>query len=449
MPAIATTPIIETLRQRARPLLGEASDYDPLLDLIGDAHFVLLGEATHGTHEFYRARAEITKRLVKEKGFNGMAVEADWPDAYKVNRFVQHMGRDSEATQALAGFKRFPTWMWRNADILDLVGWLREHNDRSPKNAPKFGFYGLDLYSLFGSIEAVLKYLEKVDPGAAARARHRYSCFDHFGEDTQAYGYASGFGMTKSCEREAAMELEELRLRAAEYGRRDGQIAADEFFFAEQNARLVCDAEEYYRTMFQGQVESWNLRDQHMADTFEALIAHLQKQVPHPKLVVWAHNSHLGDARATAMGARGELNLGQLLREKHGDDTVLVGFTTHGGTVTAASDWEAAAHRKRLRTALKGSYEELFHDVGWSRFILTLRGDWELAGLLATPERLERAIGVVYRPLTERLSHYFSASLAGQFDAVLHFDHTRAVEPLEVTAEWKKGEEPETFPFGL
>ncbi|MDB6066384.1 MAG: hypothetical protein JWR26_2592 [Pedosphaera sp.] len=449
MPAIATSPIIETLRQKARPLLGEASDYDPLLNLIGDAHFVLLGEATHGTHEFYRARSEITRRLIMEKGFIGMAVEADWPDAYRVNRFIQHVGKDSEAIQALAGFKRFPTWMWRNADILDLLGWLREHNDHFPKNLPKFGFYGLDLYSLFGSIEAVLKYLEKVDMAAAERARYRYSCFDHFGEDTQAYGYAAGFGITKSCEREAAVELEELRQRAAEYARRDGQIAADEFFFAEQNARLVCNAEEYYRTMFHGQVESWNLRDRHMAETFEALVAHLEKQISHPKLVVWAHNSHLGDARATAMGARGELNLGQLLREKHGDDAVLVGFTTYAGTVTAASDWDAPANRKRVRPALKNSYEALFHDAGRPRFILALRGDRELAEQLGTPGRLERAIGVVYRPQTERLSHYFSATLASQFDAVLHFDETRAVEPLEVTAEWEKGEEPETFPFGL
>lgn len=449
MPTIATAPILETLRHKAHLLRGERSDYNHLLDLIGDAQFVLLGEATHGTHEFYRARSEITKLLITQKGFVGMAVEADWPDAYRVNRFIQHLGRDTEAVEALNGFKRFPTWMWRNADILDLVGWLREENDHFHKKTPKFGFYGLDLYSLFGSIEAVLKYLEKIDSAAAERARYRYSCFDHYGEDTQAYGYSAGFGINESCEQEAADELAELRLRAADYARRNGQIAVDEFFYAEQNARLVRNAEEYYRTMFHGQVESWNLRDRHMAGTFEALVSHLEQQIQRPKLVVWAHNSHLGDARATAMGEQGELNLGQLLREKYGEDAFLVGFTTHSGTVTASSDWDGPAERKRVRAALKGSYEALFHQVDMPRFLLPLRGDRELAEEFGTPSRLERAIGVIYRPQSERLSHYFSAALASQFDAVLHFDTTRAVEPLERTVKWEKGEEPETFPFGL
>lgn len=449
MPAIATTPTVEILRHKAHLLRGERSDYNPLLDLIGDARFVLLGEATHGTHEFYRARSEITKLLITQKGFIGMAVEADWPDAYRVNRFIQHIGHDTEAVDALRGFKRFPTWMWRNADVLDLVGWLREENHRFHKKAPKVGFYGLDLYSLYGSIEAVLKYLEKIDPDAAERARYRYSCFDHYGEDTQAYGNSAGFGINESCELEAAEQLAELRQRAADYARCDGQIAIDEFFYAEQNARLVRNAEEYYRTMFHGQVESWNLRDRHMAGTFEALVSHLEQQIQRPKLVVWAHNSHLGDARATAMGEQGELNLGQLLRENHGDDAVLVGFTTHSGTVTAASNWDAPAERKRVRVALAGSYEALFHEVDMPRFLLPLRGDRELAEEFGSPSRLERAIGVIYRPHTERLSHYFSASLAHQFDAVIHFDKTRAVEPLERTVKWEKGEEPETYPFGV
>lgn len=449
MPAFATISTIDLLRQKAHPLLGERYDYDPLLDMIGDARFVLLGEATHGTHEFYRVRSDITKLLIKQKGFIGMAVEADWPDASRIKRFIQHLGRQVEAIEALNGFKRFPTWMWRNADILDLVGWLREENDRHHKKISKFGFYGLDLYSLFGSIEAVLKYLEKVDPPSVERARSRYSCFDHYAENTQAYGYAAGFGISESCQREVSAQLEELRQRAVEYASRDGQIAADEFFYAEQNARLIKNAEEYYRTMFHGQVESWNLRDRHMAETFEALVAHLERQNICPKLVVWAHNSHLGDARATAMGERGELNLGQLLREKYGDDAVLVGFTTHHGTVTAASDWDGPAERKRIRPALKGSYEALFHEVDLPRFLLTLRDDHELSAELAAPALLERAIGVIYRPQTERVSHYFPASLSHQFDAVFHFDETRAVEPLERTSKWEKGEEPETFPFGL
>ncbi len=269
------------------------------------------------------------------------------------------------------------------------------------------------------------------------------------GEDTEAYGHSAGFGISESCEQEAADELAELHRRAADYARSDGQIAVDEFFYAEQNARLVRNAEEYYRTMFHGQVESWNLRDRHMAETFEALVSHLEQQIERPKLVVWAHNSHLGDARATALGDQGELNLGQLLRENHGDDAILVGFTTHSGTVTASSNWDGPADRKRVRPALKGSYEALFHEVDMPRFLLPLRGDRELAEELGTHPRLERAIGVIYRPQSERLSHYFSASLASQFDAVVHFDVTRAVEPLERTAKWEKGEEPETFPFGL
>ena len=449
MPAFATISTVDLLRQKAHLLLGERYDYDPLLDMIGDARFVLLGEATHGTHEFYSVRSDITKLLIKQKGFNGMAVEADWPDAYQINRFIQHVGRQVEAIEALSGFKRFPTWMWRNADILDLIGWLREENDRHHKKAPKIGFYGLDLYSLFGSIAAVLNYLERVDPPSVERARARYSCFDHYGENTQAYGYAAGFGISESCEREVSAQLEELRQRAAEYASRDGQIAADEFFYAEQNARLIRNAEEYYRTMFHGQVESWNLRDRHMAETFTALVSHLERQVQRPKLVVWAHNSHLGDARATAMGEHGEVNLGQLLREKYADDAVLVGFTTHHGTVTAASDWDGPAERKRVRPALKGSFEALFHEVDLPRFLLTMREDHELTQELDTQSRLERAIGVIYRPQTERVSHYFPASIARQFDAVFHFDETRAVEPLERTVKWEKGEEPETFPFGL
>lgn len=449
MPAIGTGSAVETVRRKAHLLLGETPDYEPLLDLIGDARYVLLGEATHGTHEFYHARAEITKRLIKKKGFVGMAAEADWPDAARVNRFVRGISPDQEAIHALDGFKRFPTWMWRNADMLDLVGWLREENDRLPKNAAKLGFYGLDLYSLFTSMEAVVKYLKKVDPSAVERARRRYSCFDNYGENTQAYGYAASLGISDSCQREVVAQLMELRERSFEYSRHDGRVAADEFFQAEQNARLVRNAEEYYRTMFLGDVESWNLRDQHMAETFESLVSHLENQMPRPKLVIWAHNSHLGDARATAMGERGEWNLGQLLRERFGAETVLVGFTTHSGTVTAAADWDELAERKRVRPALHGSYEELFHEVDLPRFMLTLRGDHELAGELDLPMRLERAIGVVYRPQTERMSHYFPAALARQFDAVFHFDVTRAVEPLETTAEWHVGEDPETYPSGF
>jgi erythromycin esterase-like protein len=336
--------------------------------------------------------------------------------------------------------------MWRNADVLDFVGWLREHNDALPRGAAKAGFYGLDLYSLHASIEAVLTYLHKVDPDAARRARYRYSCFDHFGEDTQAYGYATSFGLAESCEEEVLGQLIELQQRAAVYANRDGRVADDEFFFAEQNARLVKNAEEYYRSMFRGRVESWNKRDAHMAETLEALAAHLESGRREAKIVVWEHNSHLGDARATEIGEAGEFNVGQLVRERYAGESVLVGFTTHHGTVTAASNWDAPAERKRVRPALPGSYEALFHDVAMPRFMLDLRGG-DPAESLREP-RLERAIGVIYRPETERSSHYFQARLADQFDAVLHFDETRAVEPLERIAA-PSSEVAETFPTGV
>jgi erythromycin esterase-like protein len=432
----------------AHPLTGAKQDYDPLIELIGDARFVLLGEASHGTHEFYHQRAQITKRLITEKGFAAVAVEADWPDAYRVNRYVRGASHDSETVDALADFKRFPAWMWRNADVLDFVGWLRQYNDNLPTQEKRVGFYGLDLYSLHSSIEAVLGYLDKVDPKAARHARYRYSCFEDFGEDTQRYGYAAGFGLTESCEEEVVSQLVELQLRAAELARRDGRVAADEFFFAEQNARLVKNAEQYYRSMFRGRISSWNLRDRHMAETLDALVAHLDGQNQGAKIVVWEHNSHLGDARATEMSERGEWNVGQLVREKYGDQAKLVGFSTDSGTVTAASDWGGPAERKRVRPALAGSYEALFHEVDHDRFLLRLRKGDKVFESLRTPQ-LERAIGVIYRPETERVSHYFYARLSEQFDAILHFDQTRAVEPLERTSQWDRGEMPETYPSGI
>lgn len=437
----------ERLRGLAHPLTGAAGDYDPLLDLIGDARFVLLGEASHGTHEFYRERAQITRRLIEEKGFAAVAVEADWPDAYRVNCYVRGAGGDRSANQALEGFRRFPTWMWRNQDVLEFVEWLRARNAALPAGREKAGFYGVDLYSLYASVEAVLGYLEKVDPQAAERARYRYRCFEHFGEDPQAYGYVAGLGIHESCEEDVVRQLVELRRHAAEYASRDGRVAADEFFYAEQNARLVKNAEEYYRSMYRGRVSSWNLRDRHMAETLNALVQHLGKTQREPKVAVWAHNSHLGDARATDMGRRGELNIGQLVRELYGRKAVLVGFSTYTGTVTAASDWGAPAERKRVRPGLPGSYEALFHQVGTPRFLLTLRRGRAAEEL--RDSRLERAIGVIYRPDTERISHYFHARLPEQFDAVLHFDETRAVEPLEPTAGWHAGEPPETYPTGL
>jgi erythromycin esterase-like protein len=443
-----TTRLIDDMRRYAHPLTGAAADYDPLVERVGEARFVLLGEASHGTHEFYRERAEITKRLITEKAFTAVAVEADWPDAYHVTRYVRGVGDGQSAVDALAGFKRFPTWMWRNVDVLHFLKWLRAHNHALSGSAQRVGFYGLDLYSLRSSIAEVLAYLEKVDPEAAQRARYRYACFDHFAEDSQAYGYAASFNLSASCESEVINQLVELRRHATEYATRDGRVAADEYFYAEQNARLVKNAEEYYRSMFQGRVSSWNLRDRHMAETLAALVAHLETQAQHPKVVVWAHNSHLGDARATQMGDAGELNLGQLVRQRYGAEALLIGFTTYQGTVTAASTWGGPAEHKRVRPALPGSYEALFHSLGLPRFTLLLGNGGDAPQELRQP-RLERAIGVIYLPETERISHYFEARLAEQFDAVLHFDDTEAVEPLERSAEWERGRVPETFPSGL
>ena len=436
-----------------QPLAGEPSDFDRLLDLVGNARFVLLGEASHGTHEFYRIRSEITKRLITGYGFTAVAVEADWPDAYRVNRFVRGESTDADATDALGGFRRFPQWMWRNADILDFVGWLRAHNDGLRSTNDRVGFYGLDLYSLHASMAAVLSYLDKVDPAAAARARARYACFDAFGQDPQAYGYAATLGLSPTCETAVLNQLVDLQQSADAYARRDGRVARDALFFAEQNARLVRNAERYYRAMFLGSAMSWNLRDRHMTETLEQLAIFLDAEGRRPptapaRIVVWAHNSHLGDARATEMSRRGEVNVGQLVRVRNASTAKLVGFTTYDGTVTATSDWDQPAERKVVRPALDGSYEAVFHEIGYRRFMLDLTTDNAATRALMTP-RLERAIGVVYRPETERLSHYFNAVLPRQFDAVLHYDTTRAVEPLEHTGTWEQGEIPETYPSAL
>jgi erythromycin esterase-like protein/predicted phosphoribosyltransferase len=445
-------PEVDTVRTAAASLLGGRDDYDRLLDLVGDARFVLIGEASHGTHEFYHERARITRRLIAERGFTAVAVEADWPDAYRINRYVRGTGDDPDAMASLGDFQRFPRWMWRNADVLDFVEWLRDHNDALPGDVPRVGFYGLDLYSLHTSIQAVLGYLDKIDPEGAVRARARYACFDHFGDDPQVYGYATALGLAEPCENEAVGQLVELQRRAVDLAGRNGRVAEDEHFFATQNARLAKNAEAYYRAMFRGRIPSWNLRDRHMAETLEALVAHLQTRDGQAKVVVWAHNSHLGDARATAMVAEGELNLGQLVRERHGHAAVLVGFTTYSGTVTAATNWDEPAQQRRVRPGLSGSYEALFHEVGAeavSNFMLSFRDGGDAAEVLRQV-RLERAIGVIYRPETECFSHYFPARLTDQFDAVLHFDETEALVPLDRDAGWETPEElPETFPFGV
>jgi erythromycin esterase-like protein len=429
------------------PLTGQNQQYGNLLQLAEKTRFVLLGEASHGTHEFYRDRADITKQLITGQGITAIAVEADWPDAWRVNRYVRGLSDDSDALAALSGFKRFPAWMWRNTVVRDFVEWLRGYN--SGRNAmQQVGFYGLDLYSLFSSIQAVLAYLDQVDPEAAARARYRYSCFDHAAEDSQAYGYAARFGLRPSCEDEVVQQLRDMNCRAMQMSS-EPTLARDEAFFAQQNARLIRNAEEYYRAMFHGRVSSWNLRDSHMAETLTALDRHLAATAgPPPRIAVWAHNSHLGDASSTEMGERGEWNLGQLVRDRYPGEATLLGFSTHHGHVTAASNWNEPPQRKRVVEGLPGSWEDVFHQTGEENFLMILQRKPGLLKLTQA-QRLQRAIGVIYRPDTERQSHYFYTRLADQFDAIVHIDETTALEPLDKGALWSGDEVPETFPSGI
>jgi erythromycin esterase-like protein len=431
--------IVRTAARR----INEPADCDPLMEMAGSAQCVLIGEASHGTHEFYATRADLTRRLIAEKGFRAIALEADWPDTFRIHRFVTGREQANSAEEALRDFRRFPAWMWRNTVMVEFVTWLREWNARNDKAA---GIYGMDLYSMHRSIESILEYLENNDPAAARRARDRYACFEHFSVEPQLYGQATVIRGKEPCEDEVIEQLVEMRRQYREFISRNGHIAEEEFFSAEQNARLVMNAERYYRAMFHGRDESWNLRDAHMFETLNELFAHLDSGSA--KIVVWAHNSHLGDARATEMSERGELNVGQLVRQRFGDCAYAVGFSTYAGTVTAASDWGRSAERKRVRPALASSYEELFHTTGMPAFWLDLRKENESTALLRN-ERLQRAIGVIYRPETERFSHYFAVRLPEQFDAMIHFDETRALEPIERTSEWERGELPETYPSGV
>jgi erythromycin esterase-like protein len=417
----------------ARELRPHLLDYelDPLMRLAAKSRFALLGEASHGTREFYRERIRITQRLIEEQGFTAVAVEADWPDAWRVNRYVRGVSEDGDAAQALGGFERFPSWMWRNTEVRDFVEWLREWNAARPQHR-RVGLYGLDLYSMFTSMRAVLDYLDANDPEEARKARARYACFDHARGDSQAYGYAASYGAGPSCEDEVVQQLREMNRRAARVPPASG-LERDELFFAQQNARLVHNAEEYYRTMFRGRVSSWNLRDSHMSETLQALERHLAAtNGAAPKIAVWAHNSHLGDASATEMGDMGEWNLGQLARDRWGAEAVLVGFSTHHGWVTAADDWDGPHKRMRVRDGLEGSWEDVFHECGMDRALLILRGN-DAVRPLAMQRRLQRAIGVIYRPETERMSHYFETTLAEQFDAMIHIDETNALEPLDAS----------------
>ena len=488
----SSTAMLQTIRKAAivppqRSIAGK-SFLRSIVDAVPrEARYVLIGEASHGTDEFYRMRADITKELITERGFNAVAVEADFPDAFKANMWVRGLpqnGTSTTAEEALSDFIRFPTWMWRNTAVRDFLNWLRAHNDGVAAFPDKVGFYGIDVYSLHTSAAKVVDYLNKVDPELAGKVHQRYQCFDRYGEDAHDYARATGLFQMPSCAGPAVAALRDVLQEASTLSEvEEGEFGWEQQFAAECNAAVVHGAEKYYRNMFFGDELTWNLRDTHFLSTVSRISNHLSARLARAgrddsaRVVVWAHNSHLGDAAATDMGkSRGEVNLGQLMREQYGTDEVYnIGFTTHHGTVVAADEWDAPGQRKQVRPGMPGSYEALFHDVGIPAFALDFRGGGggkndddsddvdekeKLEQVKALREALsgpllERAIGVIYKPRTERQSHYFYAELPEQFDLVIHVDRTAAVRPLEpahhswVEEHLAKEDMPESYPFGV
>jgi protein-L-isoaspartate(D-aspartate) O-methyltransferase len=449
----AIKPMVEKEAASLPELIYQSSEHfasvknvnlDNLLARIGDSRIVLLGEASHGTAEFYEMRARITRELIEKKGFTIVAVEADWPDATHIDHYIH--GTEPNPLLENRPFSRFPTWMWANHSVLTFIRWLKAHNKQIASANGQTSFYGLDLYSLFSSIEVVLNYLDKVDPQTAEVARMRYGCLMPWSSEPSLYGQFVITGQYRTCEQDVVSALQDLLENRIKYTERDGE----KFFNAEQNARLVTNAERYYRTMYYAEDNSWNQRDQHMFDTLQSILAFKDADA---KAVVWEHNSHIGDARATQMSARGELNVGQLVRQTYADDAYLIGFGTDHGTVAAASEWGGPMEVKQVQPSHIDSYERVCHEVATDNFLLPLRITAGEKSVQQTtrkkllPERLERAIGVIYRPDTELQSHYFYACLPHQFDEYIWFDETRAVEPL--SKETLEGVVPDTFPFGL
>ncbi|HTL38586.1 MAG TPA: erythromycin esterase family protein [Kofleriaceae bacterium] len=435
-------------------MLYRRVDLEEIAERVAERRIVMIGEASHGTHEFYTTRAELTKLLIERHGFTAVGVEGDWPDCLRIDRFVRGQGDDETTDEAFASFERFPKWMWRNHEVEEFATWLRAYNLELGERQ-RCGFYGLDLYSLHASMQALIHYLEENDAEAAARARQRYACFDHVGVDPQQYGLHAHIGAGATCEEEVVAQLVEMQTR--KLARSGRSPSGDAWFHAVQQAHVVRNAEAYYRTMFAGRSASWNLRDTHMMDTLDFIASHLGDGA-HAKVIVWAHNSHVGDARATEMGDDGQVTIGQLARQRHPHEVALIGFTTYAGTVIAAHDWEEPAQRMRVRPGLPGSWEQLFHaaevahEAEVARFYMT-SADLK-AHFGADVERIQRAIGVVYRPETERMSHYFGARLADEFDVVIHLDATRGLAPLDPLDEEETGdhfadEVPETFPSGV
>lgn len=440
---LSETELIERVTSLAHPLEdGDLSGYDPLLEMIGDKRIVLIGEASHGTHEFYRERALITRRLIEEKDFSFVAIEGDWPEAHRIHRYVQ--GGTGSAMDAMNVFTVYPTWMWGNVDTLHFVEWLRRFNDARPPGKAKVGFYGLDLYSLFHSMNSVISYLEGVDPTAAQAARARYSCFEPFGGDKDLYAYSAAMKIVEGCEREAVEMLQQLRSDREKLVDLGGE---DAYFYAVMAARVARDGERYYRTMYQGNEASWNLRDTHMQDTLDDLLQHF----PDSKAVIWEHNTHVGDFRFTA-DADGMVNVGQLTRERHPGESVAVGFGSYEGSVTASREWGSAPEHMRVPQGIPGSYDNIFHQAGLDRFLLLLEPLRETKDSAGFDEyRGQRAIGVVYHPEYER-GNYVPTILAGRYDAYIHIDRTRAVKPLNLhvsdqasVPRWNQ----ETYPTGF
>ncbi|KAG9017513.1 hypothetical protein FRB90_000986 [Tulasnella sp. 427] len=468
--------LAQRIKEAAIPLPDiSSSNFGEAFDTYAaNARVILIGESSHGTSEFYRARAAITRQLITKHDFNMVAVEADWPDARSIDRYVRDLQApplpskpmaDKDGTIAppssVTPFSRFPTWMWRNTDVQDFVKWLKTYNDLTPKLESKVGFFGLDLYSLHASTTAVIEYLDQVDPEAAESARKRYGCLAPWVRNPERYGQAAMSKGYAPCEKEVLKVLHSLLKRQLRYIQ-DTQLGDEGFMDAAHNAILVHDAEKYYQAMYQGRDESWNLRDTHMFNTLRRLLEERTRNGRVAKAVVWAHNSHIGDARFTGMGTdNGELNIGQLCREHFGDEAVLVGLGTHTGTVAAAHEWDRPMQIMRVRKSRPDSYEAIMHDVGIDRFLLDLRDSNEILAADKDREReemirqlmrqrLERFIGVIYRPDSERYSHYQEACLPMQFDAYVWFDETNAVKALLAPV---KDEEPretdETYPFGL
>ena len=482
-PSSSVQSLSSLIARHARPLF----DYDSILSCIGDqTRVVLIGEASHGTQEFYEMRSEITKRLIEQKGYTIVAIEADWPDAYRVNSYVRShlrsIGEDETAEQSLRSFQRFPTWMWRNHTMVSFVEWLRRHNAKIASPGRETGIYGLDLYSLNASRQEVLNYLESVgDEQLLESARRNYACFNRFDNDDGVYGYKTGFGLSASCQQQVLQVLRHMLERHAQAMSRGESVwEQDAYFYAKHNAILVADAEEYYRNMYVRSANTWNIRDSHMYRTLDALMTDISDQSGESKsqrkAVVWAHNSHIGDASHTESSDRGEFNIGQLAREKLGaENTFHIGFTTFNGSVTAANNWDEDPHHMKVRDGLDGSYEQLFHeslqllrkeknDPHLNGFLMNFKGNHmsDDNSNLVIPSvlndqlqerRLERMIGVLYKPKTERASHYIYCNLPKQFDCVIHVDRTRALKPLEAHPRWIEAEKkdliPETYPSGL